>query len=153
MYPGCVFIKSASCDHALISVSASAGSMVNMLISTIGPPLIFICSASVTFESSSLNLGMPISPLVVTCLLFGFRLSSASSEFPRAHARHICSSVSSLQVSNAYIHGFLLRLSCVIGRRTINGSRKLSSFRRRLPPSLGKTTAAQNPEDHALAYG
>src|SRR5262245_13232643 len=68
MYPGCVFIKSASCDHALISVASSAGSMVNTLISTIGPPLICICSASVTFESSSLNLGMSTSPLVVICL-------------------------------------------------------------------------------------
>src|SRR5262249_58474283 len=64
MYPGCVFIKSASCDHALISAASSAGLMVNTLISTIGPPLICICSASVTFESSSLNLGMSTSPLV-----------------------------------------------------------------------------------------
>src|SRR5215475_10106845 len=63
MYPGCVFIKSASCDQALISSSSSAGSMVNTLISTIGPPLNCICSASVTFESSSINLGISISPL------------------------------------------------------------------------------------------
>src|SRR5215510_12859280 len=71
MYPGCVFIKSASCDHALISAASSAGLMVNTLISTIGPPLICICSASVTFESSSLNFGMSTSPLIVTCLCAG----------------------------------------------------------------------------------